>query len=398
MHCRNIARARASKPAERRARVDRLLMLLLGAGVLAAAGAQPAAAAGWAVQPVPLPPRPANTFLSGVSCASTRDCTAVGVANVISTDNLIPLVEHWNGVTWSIERTPIPPLSEGGGGLSGVSCTSSSACIAVGSFGSEEDPLAERWDGSSWSLQRPPDPDDAWDFDGVSCASSTDCVAVGGGEEPIAERWNGRWWSVQTTHFSDALASGLLGVSCPSRTTCAAVGADDIGFCSDEYGYGSGYSDYYVEVFGLWRSGRWSLRPHPDIPCSRSGKDGGGDGLAAVSCTSPTACTAVGSEIYRWNGSRWSIQPGRIGSDVPSGVSCASSDACAAVGSHIYMWNGDDWSSLAIPWPAHAAAARLNGVSCVSPDSCVAVGTYANRAGRNFPLVVSLGIGATEER
>jgi hypothetical protein len=267
--------------------------------------------------------------------------------------------------------------------------------MAVGSFGSEEGPLAERWNGSSWSLQRPPDPDYAWDFDGVSCVSSTECVAVGGGEEPIAERWDGRQWSVQTTHFGEALSSGLLGVSCPSRTACAAVGADDVGLCSDDYG--SDYSDYYVEVFGLWTSGRWALRPHPNIPCSGSGDDGGGDGLAAVSCTSPTACTAVGSEIYRWNGSRWSIQPGGIGTDVLSGVSCTSPDACTAVGSHIYTWNGHDWSSLPIPWPAHAAAATLNSVSCVSPDSCVAVGTYANRAGRNFPLVESLGIGTTQE-
>ena len=78
MHRRNKARARASKPAEGRVRVVGRMMLLLGAGVLVAAGAQSAAAASWAVQPAPLPPRPANTFLSGVSCTSMRDCVAVG--------------------------------------------------------------------------------------------------------------------------------------------------------------------------------------------------------------------------------------------------------------------------------------------------------------------------------
>lgn len=406
MHRRNTARARASMLAaahrcdygSRRSRVARQLMLLVGAGVVVAVGAQSAAAADWSIQPVALPQRPASTELTGVSCPSTNDCVAVGAAQVNATGNFIPLVEHWNGTSWSIERTPIPPLSEGGGALSGVSCTSSSACITAGSFGPGYGPLAERWNGSSWSLQRPPDPLDAYGFDGVSCASNTDCIAVGGGDEPLAERWDGRRWSVQTTHFSDAFSSGLLGVSCPSSGACAAVGADDAGLCSDSYDYGSGYSDYYVEVFGLWRSGRWSLRPDPNIACSKSNDEGGGNGLAAVSCTSPAACTAVGSEIYRWNGSRWSIQPEGSGAGVLSGVSCSSPDSCTAVGSGIDTWNGNDWSSVPMPSPPHAAAATLNSVSCVSPDACVAVGTYANRAGQNFPLAESIGIGVTEER
>jgi len=406
VHCRNSARARASKLAaarrrdygSRRSRVARQLKLLVGAGVVAAVGAQSAAAAGWSIQPVPLPQRPASTELTGVSCPSTDDCIAVGVADLNATGNYIPLVEHWNGASWSIERTPIPPLDEGGGALSSVSCTSSSACMAAGSFGPGDGPLAERWNGSSWSLQRPPDPVGAYGFDGISCASSTDCIAVGGGDKPLAERWDGRRWSVQTTHFSDALSSGLLGVSCPSSTACAAVGADDVGLCSDSYDYGSGYSDYYLEVFGLWKAGRWSIRPHPNIACSRSGDEGGGNGMAAVSCTSPTACTAVGSEIYRWNGSHWTVQPEVVPTDVLLGVSCSASDECTAVGSGIDTWDGHDWWSVPMASPAHASATTLNSVSCVSPDTCVAVGTYANRADQNFPLAESIGISAAQER
>jgi hypothetical protein len=153
----DYARPRASKLVERcrddgsrRSRAARQMMLLVGAGVVAAVGAQSAAAADWSIQPVLLPLRPASTELSGVSCLSTSDCIAVGVANVNATG---PLVEHWNGTSWSIERTPIPPLNDGGGALSGVSCTSSSACTAVGSFGSGDGPLAERRDGRGWSVQ-----------------------------------------------------------------------------------------------------------------------------------------------------------------------------------------------------------------------------------------------------
>ena len=396
------ARPRASKLAERRrddrsrcSQVIRQLMLLVGAGLVVAASAEPAAAADWSVQPVPLPPRPANTSLSGVSCTSTSDCVAVGVANVISTDNYIPLIEHWNGTKWSIERSPVPPLSDGGGALRDVSCASSNACVAVGSFGPTYAPLAERWNGSSWALQRPPAPVDAYEFDGVSCVSSTECVAVGSGDEPIAERWDGQRWSVQVTHLPETQATvgGLLGVSCPSHATCAAVGANDIGLCSDPYEYGSGYSDYYVPVLGLWASGHWSLRQRPNIACSMTGQVEGGNGLDAVSCTSPTACTAVGSQVYRWNGSRWSVQP-TPGSNRLAGVSCTSNNACTAVGSALHTWNGDGWSVLPIPSPARATDVTLSGVSCVSPDSCVAVGSYENQATQDFPLIVSIGMGA----
>ena len=397
MHCMENARARASKLAERhrddrsrRSQVIRQLMLLVGAGVVVAAGAQPAAAAGWSIQPVQLPKHPASTDLIGVSCTSTRDCIAVGDATVLSSGNNIPLVEHWNGTTWSIERTPVPPLSDGGGALLSVSCSSSSACMAVGYFGDQAGPMAERWNGSSWSLQRPPDPVYAYEFNDVSCMSDTECVAVGAGDAPVVERWNGHWWSVANAHsgYTQALGGGLLGVSCPSQTMCATVGANDVGLCSDAYAYGSGYTDYYVPVLGLWTSGRWSLRQHPNIACSGTGDASGGNGLDAVSCTSPTACTAVGSQVYRWNGSQWSVKP-TPGGDELNGVSCLSENDCTAVGSAFYTWNGRGWSTATIPWPAHADPGTLVSVSCVSPGSCVAVGDYQNAAGRDFPLIES---------
>ena len=71
----------------------------------------------------------------------------------------------------------------------------------------------------------------------------------------------------------------LLDVSCLSAGTCAVVGADDIGLCA------YGYSDYFVPMFGFWRSGRWSLRQRPNLGCSNSSDSGGGNGLNAVSCT-----------------------------------------------------------------------------------------------------------------
>lgn len=116
--------------------------------------------------------------------------------------------------------------------------------------------------------------------------------------------------------------------------------------------------------------------------------------MNGVSCTSRIACIAVGTAVYRWEGHRWSIQPGPAGADGLNGVSCASSNACTAVGSRIYAWNGLDWSGVRIPRPARDTAPELAGVSCLSRSSCVAVGSYLDPSLNGFMLVESIGIGA----
>jgi hypothetical protein len=68
----------------------------------------------------------------------------------------VTLAERWNGVSWSIQDTPALGFSA----LSGVSCRSTTACTAVGSFinGNTLVTLAARWDGASWSVQSTPNP------------------------------------------------------------------------------------------------------------------------------------------------------------------------------------------------------------------------------------------------
>ena len=410
MYSLDIARLRASKPAEGRcrnrigtsrtelrtagSRVVRQVLLLFGAGVVAAAAAQSAAAAGWSIEPVPKPPNSGDTELSGVSCTSTRACVAVGWRDVPATNDPVPLVERWNGSTWSTEHTPMSTTAGWSGWLSAVSCASSRACVAVGlSYGdnSSSGPFAERWDGSSWSIERIPQLGDAEALDGVSCASSTDCTAVGYGKSSVAAHWNGTRWSAQSIHFGDpdGRPNALTSVSC-TPSSCAAVGWDNVGLCGGDVD-----SFYSVPVLGLWTDRSWSLRRHPNLVCSNSSDPAGGYTVNGVSCTSPGACTAVGTAVYRWEGHRWSIQPGPTGADGLNGVSCTSSNACTAVGSRIYAWNGLDWSSVRIPLPAQATAPELAGVSCLSRSSCVAVGSYLDPALNGFMLVESIGIGAT---
>ena len=189
-------------------------------------------------------------------------CVAVGESFRRSIGEEIPLVEDWNGSTWSIQRTPIP-LRRWTGWLAGVSCTSSKACIAVGggysAIARTIVPLAERWNGSSWSIQPTPLLAGARQFFGVSCVSSTACIAVGGnGIAVMAERWDGHRWRAPNVHFGDPGESvdELASVSC-TQGRCAAVGWDTVGVrgaFDDDYGYGpSPYGS--VPVLGFWTDG-----------------------------------------------------------------------------------------------------------------------------------------------
>ena len=85
--------------------------------------------------------------------------------------------------------------------LEGVSCSSAKACTAVGTYGdgARESTLAERWNGTKWALQTTPNPSDAGasHLKGVSCSSATACTAVGpyvkkksGAELTLAERYS----------------------------------------------------------------------------------------------------------------------------------------------------------------------------------------------------------------
>ena len=124
------------------------LFFAVGGTTVAAteASAAVAAAAGWSIQATPNPVGGSNSILNGGSCTSASACTAVGDYNSGTTG--VTLAERWNGSTWSIQTTPNPtgaPVSL----LNGVSCASATACTAAGGYnnGTAGVTLAERWSG-----------------------------------------------------------------------------------------------------------------------------------------------------------------------------------------------------------------------------------------------------------
>ncbi len=388
----------------------------------------------WTLVSAPNPMGATDATLEAVSCPTTSSCMAVGS---FQNGTSKTLTERWNGSSWSVLASPNP--AEGHAMLRGVSCLSSSSCIAVGSgyatiFGpSKESTLAASWNGTEWTAQTPLNAEGkAFNFlAAVSCSSATACTAVGNSRPQwggtanmvsLAERWNGSNWSLQSPlNPAQQPESRLEDVSCPSSTMCLAVGNDlyrGLGFT--EYWNGSewklnstlngsikavscptvtwcmtvarsegkGWQMSWGELFGgNWNAETKSL-PTPAGATSISPKD--------VACTSESACTVVGSYssggskpyVARWNGSSWSLQSAPApsegtASEAMLSVSCASSSFCMAVGRaagkpFAERWNGSEWTLVSAPNPMGATDATLEAVSCPTTSSCMAVGSFQN--------------------
>jgi hypothetical protein len=350
------------------------------------------AAARWSIQRTANPAGRKYSDLFGVSCPSKKACMAVGdVAGRAGAG--LTLAEHWNGVSWSIQRTPNPASTSGVlGGLEDVSCTSETSCTATGSVGALA--LAEFWNGLMWSVQPTPGPGLGGDLQGVSCASIMSCTAVGWSIDgtALAEGWDGLGWSAQQTpRPAGGSDSALVNVSCATATACIAVGSTH-------------RAGTEVTLAERWDGTSWAI---PNTPNPVRGR---GNVLNSVSCVSMTDCTAVGEYAphggptvplaEHWDGFRWALQktatPKRGKDTLLLGVSCASASACVAVGTYTdgagtevtlaERWGRTRWTVQETPNPPQGKYSRLNGISCATATSCIAVGNFTNRWGTDIPL------------
>jgi hypothetical protein len=387
----------------------------------------------WNIQPIANPAGSISTFLAAVTCIGPLLCVAVG--SEVGVNGPGTLVEIWNGAHWRVVPSPSP--TNGFGLLSGVSCATPNACIAVGSsiFGT----LAESWNGTSWRLQLTPNPTGSF-FAGVSCPATNDCRAVGGylnslgRAVPLAEAWNGRVWRQQTAPSpSGAAQSALLAVSCPSTSRCTAVGTSDGAPLAEAFGgttwklqsipgptggtnasltgvscaslrdCGAVGSYMNAAVVGVtlgegWDGTSWTIQD------TRNPLGSLNSALEADSCSDATHCEAVGLYLAgagggalaeTRSGQSWTVQPtANVAGATQSlllGVTCTSASECMAVGQSVgpsgpvtlaETWNGTTWTIVPTPTPANSFLSGFDAISCSAADACTAVGTYATNNGQ----------------
>lgn len=347
-----------------------------------------------AESPVSGPSSPESDWLDDVACPAPGTCFAAGSYINAEVGKHAAAYRLVNG-EWKFENLPVPAGGYGSTATS-VSCTSTTACTVVGDFTNSEDkitPFVARWNGTSWQNQTVPAPYTGAPytrFVDVSCASSTECMGVGifwTQEETyasIAARWAGGTWTVaQPPDPANTTKSLLEGVSCPSTSMCKAVGW-----------HTTSGSETSRPLIINWNGSGWSL--------NSTAREIGW--LSGVTCVSTELCYAVGGSwfseapIEKWNGSTWS----NPSAEQPEGgyledVSCASTTQCFALGTTWLgpvrtrrttwseSWNGTSWKIDPTPRNAEAIG-EFRGVSCIALWGCSSVG-YAEES-RRAPVIV----------
>jgi hypothetical protein len=330
---------------------------------------------------------------NGVSCVSATFCAAVGEEgnSAHPSRGNVPLAMIWNGARW---RETAAPLPKGWpeGQLGGVSCPSTSYCVAVGDYSTRSDStvdaMAETWNGRDWTATVLPRPAGTLRiFDGaVSCPAAHRCVAdanftaTTSDGHGFAETLTGTKWTLRDVPLPKGSAGGGFGgVSCLSVTDCVLSGGSFTATLHQALLFESWNGKTFVQMKAASPAGAQFF------------------GVAGVSCTSAKSCVAVGSESHAgdynetgfaelWNGESWSVTSVK-GPKNPLlvGVSCAAAKSCVAVGntstngseetSHALAisYNGH-WTTGSVPPLANGGASAFTSVSCVSATDCVAVG------------------------
>ncbi len=282
--------------------------------------------------------------LSGVSCPSTTWCMAVdGKGNAITYSGGAWLAPHL------IDPGSPATADAGAGSITGISCPTTTWCLATSYLDG-----FSLYDGTSWTPfvfapSGPGLPGGESDLNGVSCSGPTFCSVTSAHGTVVF--YDGGTWSEPGTNNSL-----LQGAQSSTPVSCTVM--------SCMYTDNSGNSQ---------TSNSQQLSPLTAIP-------GQTNQLASsVSCTSTTFCVAVNTGAHSaasWNGSAWtqSAAFSPVKGLGLNGVSCTGPTFCVALDDSD-MFRTTDGLSWSAPGRLVAAArtATLVAVSCAASTFCAAV-------------------------
>jgi hypothetical protein len=332
--------------------------------VALAVGPVPAVASTWTARRLPAAGR-APFF--GVSCPSTSLCVAVGGGNAIAGSS----DPAGAAGAWSV-------VNPGGAGppnqneIKGVSCPSSRLCVAVSFEGLILTSTNPTGGEAAWNIADLSPSGPNVHFYGVSCPAPTFCAASGSGSKSLTSTnptGGAAAWSA--TQLPGPVE--LRGISCTSPAFCVAVGDD--GDTTRPGPTDRGEVLASTDPLG----GAWQQAELPGMPGN----------LYGVSCPSPALCVsgnALGNLFVSANpagaASAWPVTDGG-GSVQVTDVDCLSSSQCVAVDNNGDVLTSTDptggsaaWTFTNVaPYPGvdETAANAMFGVSCPTATLCVVV-------------------------
>ena len=232
--------------------------------------------------------------LSSVSCLSSGTCTAVSGRSV------------WRGSTTSLTlQTTIDETTSGADYLWSISCVDALHCTAVGSAYYGNVPVvASTSDGTNWTMAELPGTyelfsDSSVDLRGVSCTSATQCVAVGSkgswysseGLSSIGiEESGGSWGEVTLIDQPISGYAEMIGISCGSSSRCEAGGQAGGYPTIARYAGGSQSTPSTPSISNLPESGTYGGSFTPTVTTT-------GDGTTSVTSTTTDVCTVGESGV-----------------------------------------------------------------------------------------------------
>jgi hypothetical protein len=365
-----------------------------GPCVVAGRAAAQRGSSGWTALPTP----PAE--ITALGCAAIDDC--LGGWNNGALPTPTAAVYHFNGATWASTNWPTTYAPKS------ISCPSSTTCVVVGQ--NESGSVARRWNGSTFVALTLPTPTVL--ATGVSCSSTTFCLAVGFTSSigPWAAKWTGgtSWTDVTTSNLTSALDR----VSCQSATSCRVSARPGSDFQLASWN-GNVLTGGPTSPFTDFITGWWSFTCGSGAPTRCFGVQSNSEthgnaivGLVTASteldldfthsvrdlaCATATNCVAIGTSnggshaAWHFDGSSWSADPLTlpVTSDPHlSRISCPTSSSCMAIGTYAHgtrrrpyalVWNGTTWSPPATPLPFvdnDLAGVLDQDVTCLSATFC----------------------------
>ncbi len=330
---------------------------------------------------------------NALDCPSLTSCVLVG--NDAKGGGMATVATLYdNAWTVALQAHAIAGVGANTGQLLGISCPTSTSCVAIGNDAAGHSVLAlgslflNSW---GWSNES----DITTDATGVGrltairCEAGVDCVAVGQDTKGLISTTSsdtGATWTAETPIASSSPGSSVSAVTCVSPSDCFAVGTSGTTIYDEEM-----LTTDSVDAGASWNAP--STVPTSGVPSWAS--------LSRIACASATRCIALGGqsgvETYVTTsndaGTSWAdetvVPQVGPGSANYLALGCPSATVCVAVGENaanvgVFARSTDggrDWTTPVTLTPDAQGTGPLNAVSCPTTQRCVAIGNdkYDNK-------------------